>query len=104
MKDVIITKHAYKRAKERMGINKNALNRIAVKAFHRGLKYSDVNGKIKEVFEILYNTEKTANNVRIYGEFIFIFADNRLLTVVQVNNEYKNYIKNHKKWGQLPND
>jgi hypothetical protein len=100
MKDIIITKHAYKRAKERMGVNKNALNRIAKRAFEKGLKQSDVNGKIKEVFEILYNTEKTANNIRIYGEFIYIFADNRLLTVIQVNNEYKNYIKNHKKLGE----
>lgn len=83
---VIVTDHAYDRAKERLSIKKESLDRLAEKAFNEGLKQSDTTGRVHRYITKL---NEKANNIRIYGDNIFIFDDNRLLTVYQLRLDMK---------------
>lgn len=91
--DVIITNHAYDRAKERLSLSSSALERFASKAFKEGIKHSDTKGKLNKYITKIWGATKEVNNIRIYGENVFLFVDNKLITLYQIPNELKRYIK-----------
>ncbi len=91
--EAIITDHAYLRAKERLSLNKKSLDRLADVAYNKGIKHSDIKGQLKKYIDKLYFEYKTANNIRIYGEFIFLFSKNTLITLYQVPNEFRRMLK-----------
>lgn len=45
---VNVTKHAYKRMKERCGYSKSTCQRMAEKAFAEGVSHADVSGRLDE--------------------------------------------------------
>ena len=83
-----ITKHAKKRLRERLGLQKKSMQRIVNKAYYHGKKLEDFNGG---VYQYLYNIDRShkqlhGNNstIRVYGNFIYLFAGNYLITVFQL--------------------
>ena len=92
-KKIIITDHAFERAEERLNIGKKSLERFAEKAYVEGVKHSDTKGKLNKYITKIWAVDKEVNNVRIYGENVFLFVDNRLITLYHLPNEFKKYIK-----------
>jgi hypothetical protein len=88
-----VTNHAFDRAKERLSLNANALTRLAEKAFTSGLKHSDMKGKLEKYITKLWFMHKSADNIRVYGENVFVFIGNTLITVYQLPNELRKYVK-----------
>ena len=86
-----ITNHAYDRRK-RTGLNKKAFERLAEKALELGVKHSETSGRFRRLFTSLYFKEKCANNIRVYGDFIWLFANETLITVLHLNNSFKKYV------------
>lgn len=95
--DVKITEHAYERGKERLSLKHDSLDRLAETAYHTGLKHSETKGKLRKYIDKLWFTNQTANNIKIYGENIFIFSKNLLITVYQLPNDLRKYIKHSQK-------
>lgn len=93
MAEITISEHAYERANERLSLGRESFHRLAVKAFEQGVQHSDAKGKLKKYMDGLWFKFKNANNVRIYGENIFFFAGGTLVTVYQIPNDLKVYIK-----------
>lgn len=90
---VIITKHAYDRAKERLKWKSKVLNKMAEKAFLEGIRHKDTKGSLMRYLTKLWFNYKHCNNVRIYGENIFLFCDNRLITIYQLPNDLRKHVK-----------
>jgi hypothetical protein len=86
---VIVTKHAQERLKERMGVNKQAGDRLAKIAMEKGLTHAETNGRLKSLLDDIFLKHKTANNMRIYSEKVFLFHDEILITVLPLDQEYK---------------
>jgi hypothetical protein len=78
---VALTEHACKRARQRLSWNAATLERMSKKAFESGLKRKNTNGLLKKYLDHLWNEHKYANNLRLYGETLFVFSNHRLLTV-----------------------
>lgn len=91
---VIITDHGYVRAKERLSMNRTSFKRLAEIGFINGVKHKDTKGNLRRYIDGIWFAHRNADNVRIYGENIFLFRDNVLITVYQVpNNLRKNALK-----------
>ena len=90
---VEVTKHAEKRLIERCGLNKKSIQRIANKAFNDGIRHGQTKGSLKKWVDGLYFTNKTANNIRLYGDKAFIFTNERLITVIQIPSNLRNDMK-----------
>lgn len=90
---VLITEHAYERAKERLKWKSKVLDKMAEKAFLEGIKHKDTKGSLMRYLTKLWFNYKHCNNVRIYGENIFFFCDNRLITVYQLPNDLRKHVK-----------
>lgn len=84
MSDIIITDHAYDKAKERFSFSKPALERVAGKAYREGITHSSSSGNLKKYITKLWFDYKKADNIKIYGEIIFFFSKNILITVYQI--------------------
>ena len=85
----ILTKHALKRCKERCGWGHEASQRMATMALQDGLQHADARGGLKRYFDALYLTERSANNLRIYGRHVFVFCDDRLITVQYLERKFE---------------
>lgn len=90
-----ITKHAYKRAKKRLRWSKETLNKMAATSLEKGLSHSDCKGRLNRYVTRIWNKNKNANNIKIYGENIFIFRDLILITIYRVPNNIAKCIKYH---------
>ena len=87
---IIITTHAKKRAKERLGIGKNLTVKLAEKALTYGLTHSDTKGSLKRYCDKIYLSHRKANNIRIYNRKIFVFKDSILITIINLPNNLSN--------------
>lgn len=79
-----ITDHAEKRAKERCGWNAAALSRMADKALTDGVTHAQTRGKLNRFLSGLFLSHRTGNNNRVYGEHVYIFAGDVLITVIHL--------------------
>ncbi len=90
---VIITKHAEQRLKERVGLNKKALQRAAEAAYSKGIRHQETTGNLKKWVTSLYFNNKAANNIRLYNGKAWIFAEQKLITVIQVPASLQNSLR-----------
>lgn len=88
-----ITAHANDRGKERLGLNKAALQRTAEIALREGFTHAEATGQLKRYLDRLFLSERTANNLRIHGEQVFVFHSETLITVHQVPNNLRGYLQ-----------
>lgn len=90
-----ITDHAFDRGKDRLGLNKDSFQKLSEKAFTSGIKHSDTKGSLNKYISKVWFKYRVADNIRIYGEYLFLFQKNILITVYLLPNNLK---KNAKKF------
>ena len=90
---VVVTKHAEKRLRERMGLGKKAVQRAAETAYEKGIKHAETTGNLNKWITSLYFNNKTANNIRLYNDKAWIFAGKNLITVLQIPASLKKSVK-----------
>lgn len=95
---ILITEHAYDRAKERLSMNQVSFTKLSEKAFSDGMTHSESAGNLKKFIDkLVLSHNKAASNIRIYGENVFLFSGNILKTVYQVPpNLKKSALKNQR--------
>ena len=90
---MIISDHAYKRIRERCGLPKKAVERSAMLALQKGLTHKESTGSLKRYFDYLFLSHRKGANIRLYGNHIYIFSRNCLITVLPLPNEHKKSLK-----------
>lgn len=88
-----VSRHAERRMRERCGYGKKTCQRMAERAFQNGITADSATGKLKSYMDDLFEYNRTGNNIRIYGEHIYIFCDSSLITVMSLPAEYKKIVK-----------
>jgi hypothetical protein len=86
------TYHAENRAKERCGLNKKTTERMAKIAYEKGLKHSDCSGRLRKYITSLYFYNQSANQIRVYGDKVYIFYNEILITIMNLPNNLKNIV------------
>ncbi len=87
---VAISTHAKKRMKKRLGLPKKALLKMAQKVFDEGIRHKDLKGKAKKYCDYLFLSYETANNIRIYGEYVYLFGHNNcMITTFEIPQQHK---------------
>jgi len=88
-----ITDHAYKRIKERCGLPKKAVERNAKLALEKGLTHKECTGSLRRYFDYLFLSHKKGANIRLYGNHVYIFTTENLVTVLPLPNAHKKTLK-----------
>ena len=78
---VKVTNHAKKRFKQRLGLPKSACQTHAQIAFDKGFKHTDAKGRARRYLDKTYFEYRTATQMRVYGEYLYLFCGHTLITV-----------------------
>lgn len=97
---VSVTKHARKRLKERMGLPKSSIDRMANKVFESGTKHYETRGILHKWMSEIYLKHGSGNQMRIYGDYLYIFHQNTLITLFPVPSEIKTHLTDYIKKGE----
>ena len=87
---MIVTRHADKRTRQRVGVNRSAVQKLAKKALAEGYTRYDFSGSLRRYLDALYHYNPNANNIRVWSEKVWIFDDHTLITVLDLPQRYKN--------------
>lgn len=95
MDSVRVTFHAQSKAKERLGLSKGSLERMANKAYFEGVGREETSGELLTFINYKSKMQKDKHSdeviMKVYGEVLYIFIRNEnsevwLLTTYQVPN------------------
>lgn len=85
-----VSKHGAKRARERVGLPKRAVERNAQRALTEGIGYREATGALRRYISWLYELyDGNGNNIRIYNGYVYVFHDTLLITVLFVPLEHR---------------
>lgn len=90
---VMITKHGRDRTHSRTGLPKRAVESNARRALECGVRHSETTGTLRRYCDSLYLKEKTANNIRLWGDCVYIFFDELLITVLNLPPKYRKRVQ-----------
>lgn len=94
-----ISKHAAGRMKERCGFNKKSQKKMAERAFQHGITHRQTKGRLNRWVTGLYFKNTKAGNIRLYGDFAYIFCGSTLVTVIRIpaglRKDLKNMVKGY---------
>jgi len=93
VESVRLTYHAIDRAKERMGIGRKSLMRMAEKARKLGIPTKAFRGAFRRYLEDISLKNETVAEFRVYGQYIYLFSsEGVLVTIYYVPNEFKSAV------------
>lgn len=79
-----VTKHARKRIHEREGIGKSSAERKAGIVLQKGYRRQQTKGALRKILEKELEYKGTADEIRVYGDKIYIFCGEVLVTVLNL--------------------
>jgi hypothetical protein len=88
---VHITVHARDRARERFSMEEQSLARLAERAWYMGISLRQSKGRLRRYFDTLWESYGKADNIRLYGQYVFIFSGQVLLTLWHLPVEYRKH-------------
>lgn len=85
-----ITFHGEQRLRKRAGLPKQAVRHNAELALEYGLDHRQARGALQRYLAMLYNRYNgTGNNIRVYNDFVYVFHNEILITVLNVPPEHR---------------
>lgn len=85
-----VTNHGGKRVRERLGIPKKAVERMAALALSEGKRHADFAGSMRRYLDGVFLEHRSANNLRVYAQHVFVFSGEALITAWQLPAKYRN--------------
>ena len=79
-----VTRHAKKRLHEREGTKKSAAYRKASLVLERGHRLTELKGRLRRWAEGKNDRDNNADNMIVYGDKLYIFHRDKLITVFQI--------------------
>lgn len=83
------TRHGAKRTKERVGISKKLADKNAERAHLYGVHQREVKGSLRRYVDLLFFQSRHLSEIRIYNSNVYLFAGDRLITVMPVPQKYR---------------
>lgn len=91
---VSVTSHAKRRLKERCGVSKNSAMDMAERAFNKGISFENASTDLKKYISSVYiRHEKIGDNIRIYGNMVYVFDNRTLITVYPIPGNLLNELE-----------
>ena len=88
-----ISRHAFDRAKERLGWKKKTLKRMVQKIYRSPNVMKRAGGAFKKYLLQKRKLYPQTREVRVHGENLFFFAGNKLITVYRADNRFQQHIR-----------
>jgi hypothetical protein len=70
--------------KDRLGLSKKLAKKKGQEALDYGLRHSEVKGHLRRFIDKTYLAKRTADNIRIFNQKVYLFDSNVLITVINL--------------------
>lgn len=77
-----LTEHGRQRLHERVGLKTSSMERMASRALEHGVTHAETKGLLRLYLSKVFLSHRNANNLRVYGEHVYVFAGQTLVTVL----------------------
>lgn len=91
-----LTKHSIARLEQRCGVSKKNAPKVARRAFRTGITHAETHGNLHRFLDSLYLSQKKGTNMRIYGNAVFVFREDVLITVINIPENLMKEVKETK--------
>lgn len=88
-----LTKHSIARLEQRCGVSKRNAPTVAKRAFRRGITHAETHGNLHRFLDSLYLSQKKGTNMRIYGNAVYVFKEDTLITVINIPENLMDDVK-----------
>ena len=88
-----LTKHSISRLEQRCGVSRKNASTVARRAFRTGITHTETHGNLHRFLDSIYLSQKKGTNMKIYGNAVFVFKNNVLITVISVPDNLMNDVK-----------
>ena len=92
-----LTKHSLTRLEQRCGVSKKNAPIVAKRAFKRGITHAETHGNLHRFLDTLYLSQKKGTNMRIYGNAVYVFKEDVLITVINIPSNLMKEVQELKK-------
>lgn len=89
----ILTKHSISRLQQRCGVSKKNALKVAKRAFRTGITHAETHGELHRFLDSIYLSQKKGTNMRIYGNAVYVFKGDVLITVIRIPDNLLTEIK-----------
>ena len=90
MDNPIVSRHGDRRCRQHVGVPRKAVERTVQKALECGIDHRTATGSLQRYLAALYNRyDGNGNNIKVYGDKVYIFHDELLITVLNLPTEYQ---------------
>ncbi len=79
----VLTRHSRKRITQRVGSGGN-ITKIARRAYKEGIPHCETTGALHQFMTDLYLSQRKGNNMRVYGDCVYMFSGRHLVTVIKI--------------------
>lgn len=79
-----LTRHSITRLEQRCGVSKKNAQLVAKRAFRKGISHTETHGNLHRFLDTLYLSQKKGTNMRIYGNAVYVFKEDVLITVINI--------------------
>lgn len=91
-----LTRHSIARLEQRCGVSKKNASKVAKRAFRTGITHAETHGNLHRFLDSLYLSQKKGTNMRIYGNAVFVFKEDVLITVINIPENLMKEVKETK--------
>ena len=89
---IVVSVHGAQRIRERLGLPRSAIQRIANRAYVDGIPRTSIRGSLRAFLDSIARHEDVVSEVRVHAYNVYIFRDNTLVTIVPLPVKYKKTI------------
>ena len=89
----ILTKHSISRLEQRCGVSKKNAQKVAKRAYRTGITHAETHGNLHQFLDSIYLSQKKGTNMRIYGNAVYVFKGDVLITVIRIPDNLLTEIK-----------
>lgn len=89
--DFVISHHARCRARQRFSLTGAGFQKLASRALVYGIPREQTRGQLRRYLDELWMQYGTANNIRLYGEYLFLFSGALLITTWHLPAAYRKH-------------
>jgi len=87
---MVLTKHAEKRMRQRLGLNKKSVSKIADKALREGITHAETRGKLHKYLDRQVLEYDRKYKWRIFNGYLYCFSfEDVLITVFPLDYEMR---------------
>lgn len=85
-----VSDHGMKRVRQRLGLQKSAVEKEIARALEKGTSRTDLSGRMRRVLDAMYHKYGHHGDYRVYRGCVFVFKGETFVTVIPLSNGLHN--------------